>query len=138
MHAALPISLQHYRLSTVGFDHRLHFDQSGYSKCVHEHVYPQLPYATPLRRPAQSDRFAANSQLYSRSHYTYLADTSACTQAAAARFLKETERTALRTTKLAAKLAVQLGKAGAKASAGGAAIASAEAASLLELSLIHI
>lgn len=38
----------------------------------------------------------------------------------------------MKTTKLAAKLAVQLGKAEAKASAGGAAIASAEAASLLQ------
>lgn len=48
------------------------------------------------------------------------------------RFLKETDKTALRTTKLAAKLAVQLGKAEAKASAGGKAVASAEAASLLQ------
>lgn len=49
---------------------------------------------------------------------------------AIARFLKETDKTALRTTKLAAKLAAQLSKAGAIASAGGAAVASAEAASL--------
>ncbi|CAN0266473.1 unnamed protein product, partial [Ectocarpus sp. 4 AP-2014] len=46
------------------------------------------------------------------------------------RFLKETDKTALKTTKLAAKLALQLSKAEAKASAGGAAVASAEAASL--------
>ena len=51
---------------------------------------------------------------------------------ATARFLKETDKTALRTTKLAAKLAAQLSKAKAKASAGGAAVASAEAASLLQ------
>lgn len=51
---------------------------------------------------------------------------------ATTRFIKETDKTALKTTKLAAKLAVQLGKAEAKASAGGATIASAEAASLLQ------
>lgn len=82
-------------------------------------------FATPPRSLARSDRFVANPQLSSRSRYEYFQADAAC-------FLKETDKTALRTTKLAAKLAVQLGKAEAKASAGGTAIASAEAASLLE------
>lgn len=68
-------------------------------------------------------------------HFANLTDVVSSFQTnatqATARFLKETDKTALRTTKLAAKLAVQLGKAEAKASAGGAAVASAEAASLL-------
>lgn len=51
---------------------------------------------------------------------------------ATVRFLKETDKTALRTTKLAAKLVAQLGKAGARASAGGAAIPVAESEALLQ------
>lgn len=51
---------------------------------------------------------------------------------ATARFLKETSKTALRTTKLAAKLVAQLGKDGAKASAGGATMPSVESEALLQ------
>lgn len=46
--------------------------------------------------------------------------------------MKETDKTALRTTKLAAKLVVQLGKAGARASAGGLAIPVGESNALLQ------
>ena len=92
-----------------------------------------LRCATSLRRRARSDRFAANSPpFFTLGTINIFPALAVCLQADAARFLKETDKTALRTTKLAAKLAVQLGKAEAKASAGGAAIASAEAASLLE------
>lgn len=49
---------------------------------------------------------------------------------AEARFLKETDKTALKTTKLASKLAAQVGKAEAKASAGDAVVARSGAASL--------
>lgn len=100
-------------------------DQSGCSKRVHEFVYPRYamqrsyPYALLYAAPLIPKTLVV--------HITRQLGTQGST-----RFLKETDRTALRTTKLAAKLAVQLGKAGAKASAGGAAVASAEAASLLE------